>query len=112
MKEGKKRSTSLSHRASSPYCSTDYIRITENVSCCTRIYYFWTRKNFCVFFTLLLCLTLGGMVFFFIFPRAVKVDLYGFQDTLVRVCNTTSFINVTIEDLKTVFSVTNDNYFP
>jgi len=112
-KGGRKlRSTSLSHRASSPYCSTDYIRIKENVSCCTSVYYSWTRRNVYVFFTLLLCLTLGAMVFYFIFPRTVMVELYGFEDTLVRICNKTSLVNLTLENVKTVFSISNDNYFP
>jgi len=100
----------------SPHCTTDYIRRTENDSCCSSamrlLNYYRAKRYFKKLLCLLFSLTIFGLIVFFIFPRTINVELYNFNHTLVRICNYTAGVNVTVEDLQTVFSLSNPNYFP
>jgi len=105
-----------STKVTSPHCSTDYIRRTENVSCCSSalrlLNYYRAKRYFNKLLCVLFSLTIGGLILFFIFPRTIHFELYNFNHTLVRICNYTTGVNVTVENLQTVFSLSNPNYFP
>lgn len=113
---GNRPTSSLTTKMVSPHSSTDYIRRTENVSCCSSAWrllnYYRAKRNFNVVLCVLSSLTLSGLILFFIYPRTIHMELYNFNHTLVRVCNYTTGVNVTIENLQTVFSLSNTNYFP
>jgi len=103
-------------KAPSPFSSTDYIRRTEKITCCSSAWrllsHYRAKRSFNIVLCVLSSLILSGLILFFIFPRNIHLELYNFNDSLVRICNYTAGVNVTIENLQTVFSLSNPNYFP